>query len=571
MAAPHQSTPNHEGLFLESSEDFATHAYRALDLNMEPSRSSVAPSRHSRVDVPKAGRNSTAASVRAHVGHASAIENVLHACNTALSAEPSHDSIAQSSHQGTQHQSWSMQAADTTQYTNVLFQLRNSVDEAELRLAPSSVAAAVASIESENSALAVEISRTVAGSLCLPYEPHDPSESDPYSSSRGTGTPGRNSVSASTAAKPMSSSTARRSCKGLSWAHDPLAADNSWATEAREESMHNLLENDSDVSLSPPRAERSRASFAAAHNDSSNQGTVPAATQGTRQQRMISGRTKSMRRDWTRSETTVARVQSQQEATAVMHYNTRLQIMHQAFLARNLSRNSNLEAQMAALLHVPDRRSSEAHRGSLDEERCKVADPSVALAMATNPLMGILGAAKYIHQQPAHGRTCTDLGEQMKLPDGMCLLSPFCLLEAATTAANRPEKDSEDVSIPDVVLGMGTSHPFRRALIAVTLHWSFDTLMTVAIVVSCASMVFERPTMPEDSKMMQVLKTLNLVLTIIFGIEGTLKVVTYSPRSYWQSHSNKIDAFIVFISVLLMSFEDSGLEIFKALRCMSAA
>lgn len=37
--------------------------------------------------------------------------------------------------------------------------------------------------------------------------------------------------------------------------------------------------------------------------------------------------------------------------------------------------------------------------------------------------------------------------------------------------------------------------------------------------------------------------------------------------TYWTSHSNKVDAFIVFISVLLMSVEDSGLEILRSLRC----
>ena len=448
-----------------------------------------------------------------------------------------------------------MHAVEGARYTNVLFRGANSIDGSEGLASPSSVAvAAAAALESENSALTMEISRTVAGSLCIPYEPHDPTDTDPSSSGRGT---------VSTVCKPRPDTT-RNSFKSLRWGDGALAADNSWATVAREESMHNLLENDSGVAVPAP---------------------VPVHSRTTRQQRVASGRSNVFKRDWTKSQSRIATVKAGQEAAAVARYNRRLKHMHGAFLA---SRSSNMETHMAALKaaggasslltrgHVnvfarSDRRSLEKLRGSFEEKRrnVHVANETgthhlVAVAMATNPLIGILDASEVDDAD-----ACTGEGGPLQLPNGTCLLSPFCLLEAATVAANRAEMDTDEVPIPEAVFGMGTLHPLRRAVIAVTLHWVFDIFMTLAIVVSCGSMVFERPTLPDDSAMMAYLETSNLVLTVIFAIEGVLKIVTYSPRAYWQSHSNKIDAFIVFISVLLMSVEDSGLEIFKSLRCVA--
>lgn len=561
LAAPQQRTPSHDTQFLETSEDFAAPAYGALDISIQPSRTLAAPSRHSRANA------ATTGSTQQHENRASAIHNVLQACSSVLSAEPSCESVGHRSYQGPQPLGGYMHAADSTQYTNVLFSVRNSTHESEVHDAPSSVAAA-GTLESENSALTGEISRTVAGSLCLPYEPHNPSDTDPSSSGR---------VTVSTVPLPMAGSTARRSCKSLAWGDEKMSAENSWATVAREESMHKLLEDDNGVPASPQTAAHCRTGACEA------QGAVlQKSATSTRQQRVVNRQWHSLKRDWTRSQSNVATVRAHQEAAAVARYNRRLKHMHVAFLE---SRSSNMESHMAALraaggatalltrrhAQVPqasDRRSMERVHGSMHESRRSTSfkaetgtDHSVAVAMATNPLMGILKAGC--------ADACPDSEEPLKIPDGTCLLSPFCLLESATAAANRPENDPEEVPIASVVFGMGTSHPLRRCVIAVTQHWAFDMLMTLAIVVSCGSMTVERPTLPEDSVMMAYIKTSNLVLTIVFAIEGALKIVTYSPRNYWQSNSNKIDALIVLISLFLMTVEGSELKIFKYMRCFA--
>lgn len=488
---PQQRTVNNEGLLLESSEDFATRT---------------------------SGCASMRANARGNAGDAGAIDTVLQACSTASSAEQSMESM----YHGPQEQSRFLQASDMTQYTNVMFQLQNSADEPTL--------------EAESSVPALNISRTIAGSLCIPYEPHAAADTDPDSSTRGTGTMTGSTISIAT--KPVSGSVAHRSCKGLSWTDGTLAAEDSWATVAREESMYQLVEG--DTVASPPKAERSRPSATGKHSESGAQAAGQHGGHGltasgmTRQQRVSHGRVRrAVQRDWTRSPSRVASVQAEQESTAVLRYQRRMQQMYGAYL---LSHSSAAQAQMVPSATVgmptahmrrvrkrfwpPDRSSLEANCGSTLESRSNAScsgvvpvDPPMALGMATNPIMSIMNTQ--VNMQNA------DAGEPLKLPDGTCLLSPFCMLAEATIAKNKPERDTEDLPIFDVVLGMSTSHPLRRVLIAVTLHWTFDTLMTLAIVVSCGSMVFERPSLPEGSIMAQYLETSNLVLTTIFGTTVT--------------------------------------------------
>ena len=69
---------------------------------------------------------------------------------------------------------------------------------------------------------------------------------------------------------------------------------------------------------------------------------------------------------------------------------------------------------------------------------------------------------------------------------------------------------------------------------------------------------------------MHVLHRVNLVLAIVFALECGLKIITYNPQNYWSSHSNKIDAFIVFISFLLTAIEDSRFSALKSLRVLRA-
>ena len=218
-------------------------------------------------------------------------------------------------------------------------------------------------------------------------------------------------------------------------------------------------------------------------------------------------------------------MQAQQQATAVRRYNKRiLQMFRHSYSS---SPRDSLDNQLSTVRSGVVTAGRKHRRGvpldwiPLETQPTTVSllgmrtvDPSVELALATNPLLGILAHTNGENDEDELAGSDVNL----QLPDGSCLLSPFCLLENATQALRRPEKDAEDVEIPEVVLGMKTTHIVRRVFIAITMNGIFDKFMTAAITVSCGSMVFERPSLAEDSRMAQYLKTSNLVLTIIFGM-----------------------------------------------------
>lgn len=159
-------------------------------------------------------------------------------------------------------------------------------------------------------------------------------------------------------------------------------------------------------------------------------------------------------------------------------------------------------------------------------------------------------------------------GHADSLMDGI-LLSQHCSREACDNAASDLD-DVQDWDVPEVVLGMSSRNMFRAACIKITRHRAFHICMMICILASCVSMTAERPSLQEGSTSMHVLHRVNLVLAIVFALECGLKIITYNPQNYWSSHSNKIDAFIVFISFLLTAIEDSRFSALKSLRVLRA-
>lgn len=487
---PPQSQQHRASIQGNVVQSLVPETYEADDLAFpDPGSSQI--SRHNRSN--KAGSAAPVPSISKNLEQErseSAMDHVLNACSAGLSAEPSHDSVAQAAQQESQQNGF-VQASSTEQYTNVLFQLPQSAGTAD----PNSSHSASA-LDYEHSALTMEVSRTIAGSLCIPYEPTSLTNTD-------------SSLMGSQVGKQTGTSSLRKSL-GLRWTDKALAATNSWETEATEESMQHLVVKGNDTTR-PPKAERSRPSVTIkddvfSHDDEDEE---PA------------WRPKAMNRDWTRSKSKVFTMQAQQQASAMRRYNKRILQMYRLSMTSRDSMDIDLSSLKPTILvpgnkgrhRVPVAQKPLDKQPGSDSQLGMRVDPSVELALATNPLIGILAQSHPKNEDEEVLRLETNL----KLPDGMCLLSPFCLLEDASRAATRPEKDSDDVDIPEVVLGMDTSHPIRRVFITVTLHSTFDTFMTAAIMVSCGSMVFERPSLPVDSAMAQYLKTSNLVLTVIFG------------------------------------------------------
>lgn len=131
--------------------------------------------------------------------------------------------------------------------------------------------------------------------------------------------------------------------------------------------------------------------------------------------------------------------------------------------------------------------------------------------------------------------------------------------------------DEPEEDVPEFVLGMSsTSNIFRVLCITITTHYIFDSFMTLCILISCVAMTLERQSLEDSSTLSKALHSINLVLSIIFALECGLKIVTYNPVRYWRKHSNKIDAFIVLISFIIISVEDSGFSAFKSLRVLRA-
>jgi hypothetical protein len=181
-----------------------------------------------------------------------------------------------------------------------------------------------------------------------------------------------------------------------------------------------------------------------------------------------------------------------------------------------------------------------------------------------NPLFGILN-----NEVPFKTRSCsasTDLGPEI------VLLTRVCVMDSALAVLGRVtlESEAEKTHVPASVWGLSATNAFRSRIIAVTESTFFDWTMTAAILTSCVMMAMEHPRIPVGSNLMAVLEVSNLVLTIVFGIECLLKIITFGPITYWRKTSNKVDLSIVIFAVFLLLFENSGLSFVKSLRTLRA-
>lgn len=103
-------------------------------------------------------------------------------------------------------------------------------------------------------------------------------------------------------------------------------------------------------------------------------------------------------------------------------------------------------------------------------------------------------------------------------------------------------------------------------------HGLFEAFIIVCIVISTITLAFEEPLDDPKSSKVQKLKSLDLVMTIVFTLEATLKVIALGflfngKPSYLRSVWNILD-FTIVLAALTSLMAATDLGFIKALRIL---
>ena len=117
----------------------------------------------------------------------------------------------------------------------------------------------------------------------------------------------------------------------------------------------------------------------------------------------------------------------------------------------------------------------------------------------------------------------------------------------------------------------GPTNPLRRAAATVVSHPYFDNFILLCIVISSLMLALDTPFENPDGRLATDIATCNVVFTVIFVIEMSIKIIAvgfvYQPRSYLRSGWNVVDAFVVVISLLALTAANAEeLTMLKSLR-----
>ncbi|CAG9463932.1 unnamed protein product [Pedinophyceae sp. YPF-701] len=118
---------------------------------------------------------------------------------------------------------------------------------------------------------------------------------------------------------------------------------------------------------------------------------------------------------------------------------------------------------------------------------------------------------------------------------------------------------------------IGRKNPIRKFIFhkVVTKSW-FDYSMFLVILVNCAFMMLERPTIVEGHSLYKMLKYADICFAVIFAAEAILKIIALNFKQYWKSHSNKLDLMIAAVSLIEVSLQSSSIRGLKAFRVLRA-
>lgn len=120
-------------------------------------------------------------------------------------------------------------------------------------------------------------------------------------------------------------------------------------------------------------------------------------------------------------------------------------------------------------------------------------------------------------------------------------------------------------------------HDSRIRIVAalVVEHRFFDRGVLFLILVSSVLLAIDSPLLNPDSNLKKCLDTFDAVMTVLFTIEMTIKVVAMGfitmDKSYLRSNWNKLDFFVVIVSLVNLSAGDSAkwfstLKVFRTIR-----
>ena len=117
-------------------------------------------------------------------------------------------------------------------------------------------------------------------------------------------------------------------------------------------------------------------------------------------------------------------------------------------------------------------------------------------------------------------------------------------------------------------------HPLRDFCAHIIHKPEFDNLVLVIILISCLLLVYDNPLANPESAASRFLAGMNLILTILFAIESTMKIVAtgliFLPGSYLRDGWNCLDFGVVVISLTSLIIDTGSISALKALRAFRA-
>eukprot|EP00746_Dinoflagellata_sp_MGD_P008476 gnl/MRDRNA2_/MRDRNA2_116976_c0_seq1.p1 gnl/MRDRNA2_/MRDRNA2_116976_c0~~gnl/MRDRNA2_/MRDRNA2_116976_c0_seq1.p1 ORF type:complete len:1680 (-),score=292.24 gnl/MRDRNA2_/MRDRNA2_116976_c0_seq1:144-4679(-) len=117
-------------------------------------------------------------------------------------------------------------------------------------------------------------------------------------------------------------------------------------------------------------------------------------------------------------------------------------------------------------------------------------------------------------------------------------------------------------------------NPFRVAMTQLRTHKYFDNFILVCIIISSLAMAMDSPLANPSSPLATFLRVLNMIFSIVFAIEMTVKMLSMGfilgKNAYWRSAWNILDGVVVVVSLIDLLNIGAGLKALKTLRILRA-
>ena len=120
---------------------------------------------------------------------------------------------------------------------------------------------------------------------------------------------------------------------------------------------------------------------------------------------------------------------------------------------------------------------------------------------------------------------------------------------------------------------LSASNKLRQWCASIVTYRHFDNFILVMIIFSTLLLTLESPIDDPNSKKLEVLFYIDIVVTFIFTMECLLKVIVFGfifngKDSYLRLAWNILDFIIVTVSIVSLSFTNINLSFIKVLRVL---